>query len=191
MSNFSLEDIGINSTVAQNEFNITSEELYRTVENVKASVSSDAYFIDAEIYFSIAFTMLRNQMNEASNLNLIPHWINAMDNITTKYFDAFVCVSFLDCAHYSVSQLYEIFVLSYDNNMTEALLALSMLEHLLLNLTKDFSQSIPDVHDITTELQNHLNKLDKVNIFCSTPPSMKSPIQNQTLLEGDGFALLL
>lgn len=190
VSNFTLEDIGIDSYVAQNDFNITDDELHKTVQSAKANVSSDAYFIDAESYPTLASTMLEVQIDEVLDIPLIPHWINAMNNNMTEYFDSSVCVSFFDCTQYSVSQLYEILTLSNENNNTEALQALSVFENLFLNLTSDFSQKIPDIFYMTTELQNQLEELEKNNIFCSIPPTMQSLTQNQTVFKGEEIDLL-
>lgn len=190
VASFSMVDVGIDASVAQSEFNITQDELTRTLEEAKKNVSNDAYFADASAYSKLAASMLNDQINDAKNVNLIPHWIIAMENVTNEYFNSSECVSFLDCAHYSVSKLYEIFVFSPGNNMADIQDVLSVFESMFLNLTKDYAQMVPDVRNMTVTLQAHLDKIEQHNPYCNKPPVLLSPLQNQTLTEGDTFTLI-
>ena len=190
VSTFTMIDIGIDESVAINVFNITLDELANTINGAKANVSNDAYFADAAGYSNAASSMLKDQINEATNVNLIPHWINAMDNVTGEYFNSSECVSFLDCAHYSVAKLYEIFVFSHDSKAGDVLDALSMFESVLLNLTNDFTQTVPDVRNMTIELLDNLETMDKNNMYCAKPPVLVEPLQNQTRMEGETLTLV-
>lgn len=191
VSNLTLEEIGIDATVAENEFNITMDELNSTIETSKLNMSTDAYFSDTAAYSNAAFAMLNDQIKDAHKVNLIPHWISAMENVTTEYYNESVaCVSFLDCAHYSVSQLYEIFILSNDKVSSSAMDYISDFEDLFLKLTNDFSMSMPEVHNKVKQLQYLLDSLNKLNIFCSTPPVLNSPLQDQVLDQGQDLTLV-
>ncbi|XP_052782322.1 uncharacterized protein LOC128218696 isoform X2 [Mya arenaria] len=185
LENASLTELGIDPNVAEAEFNISRTKLTETIESAKANLTSDTYLSDVERFPGDAAAMLQNQTNDANSLEIVNYWVVAMENITSAHFSAATCVSFLDCAHYAVASLYEIVLSSTDlPNKNQSIQSISAFEDIFLILTNNYSVKILEVYDMSLGILDHLDAINKSNVFCSTPPTTMFPLKNQTVVAG-------
>lgn len=186
----SIEDLGIDSQVADTEFNISITELNKLIAEGKANLSSDEYLDNIKSFSDEAKHLLRDQTNAAENIPILNYWIVAMDNHTGDFFKTSSCALFLDCMSYAFSLLYEIYTESEVPNKLTCLDSISNLENIFLNLTANFSQSAIEINDLATELEKELHVLQSNNLFCSLPPTMNRPLLNQTLNTGQTLTIV-
>ncbi|WAR28399.1 LOW QUALITY PROTEIN: VGFR2-like protein, partial [Mya arenaria] len=185
LGNASLTDLGIDPNVAEAEFNISLTELTETIDSAKANLSSDSYLSDVERYSEDAAAMVQNQTDDANTIEIVNYWVVAMENVTSQYFSADVCVSFLDCAHYAVASLYEIVLPSADlPNKNQSMQSISAFEDIFLILTNNYSLKVLEVYEMSLGLLDHLGAINESNVFCSTPPTTMHPLENQTVVAG-------
>ena len=189
-ASLSLEKIGIDPAVAQNDFNISMDDLTSLLNAGKDNLTNNEYLNDIQSFTNDATDILRNQTDDANNVNIVNQWIVAMENTTTDYFDEELCASFLDCAHYGISVLYEMFTESDVVNRFEVLESVSNLEDAFLNLTSNFTHTFISVNSLVLEIEEHLEFIDTENVFCSTPPVMMAPLANKTILSGYPLVLV-
>ncbi|XP_052783146.1 uncharacterized protein LOC128219377 [Mya arenaria] len=183
LGNASLTDLGIDPNVAEAEFNISLTELTETIDSAKANLSSDSYLSDVERYSGDAAAMVQNQTDDANTVEIVNYWVVAMENVTSQYFSADACVSFLDCAHYAVASLYEI-VLPSTDLPNQSMQSISAFEDIFLILTNNYSLKVLDVYEMSLSLLDHLGAINESNVFCSTPPTTMHPLENQTVVAG-------
>ncbi|XP_052782319.1 uncharacterized protein LOC128218695 isoform X2 [Mya arenaria] len=191
LGNASLTDLGIDPNVAEAEFNISLTELTETIDSAKANLTSDTYLSDVERFSGDAAAMLQNQTDDANSLEMVNYWVVAMENVTSAHFSADTCVSFLDCAHYAVASLYEIVLPSTDiPYKNQSIQRISAFEDIFLTLTNNYSLKILEVYEMSLGLLDHLDAINKSNVFCSTSPTTMYPLENQTVVAGQTCLLI-
>ncbi|WAR07423.1 NCAM2-like protein [Mya arenaria] len=189
--NASLTDIGIDSTFAMTEFNISLTEITEAIDSAKEKLSSDFFLSDVERFSRDAASMLQNQTDDVNNIEIVSYWVIAMEDGISEYFSSDTCVSFLDCAHYAVASLYEIVMPSTDLlNKNDILESISAFEDIFLTLTSNDSLTILEVYEMSEGLMDHLGAINDANVFCSTPPASMYPLKNQTAVAGQTFHLV-
>ena len=187
--NLTVETVGIDLDVALNEFNLTHDDVMATLNSAKENISSDPLLSELGSMAKDAGSILQNQTENANKVMIVNHWLAAMENVSTDYFDNDTCVSFLDCAHYSVLRLYELFVETNITNTDISLTSISEFENAFLELVGNVSHTFQDTYLLSTELREQLDILQSANMFCSTPPVALAPLHNQTLMSGETLTL--
>lgn len=190
LQHMTLEDIGIDPVVAENDFNISLVELTETIELAKLNMSNNEYLFDIISSTYEVDDLVQNQTDDFNNLLLVNHWLDAMENITGDYFDSELCSSFLDCAQYGIFILYDTFTLSDLPDKEDILDRISDIEDAILKLASNDSESVVDVDFMAMELVDSLDALLESNVFCSTPPTLLSELQNKTIAAGQTLQLV-
>lgn len=188
--NLSMNEVGINPQATESEFNISLTELNDMFEEGKANLSNDEYLNDVRSFTYEAKEILKNQTEDANNVQILNQWVAGMDNLTTDFFDPELCALFLDCMNYAMTVLYELYIDSDIPTKQESLDSVSEFENIFLNLTSDFSLPIVDVNALAVELENKLILIESFNMFCLIPPTMMKPLENQTLGVGQILSMV-
>ncbi|XP_053378543.1 uncharacterized protein LOC128548152 [Mercenaria mercenaria] len=183
-SNFSIENIGVNSDAAFNEFNMSVEDIEGAIKEAKDNLTNDPSLSGIDGLSKEAKTFLINQTDDANSINLVNHWLLLVENSTSEYFPEESCISFLDCAHFAVYQLYGLFDAENVTDMSKSLKVISHFEDLFLELTGNASQTVVEVYDLTLAMTTTLKAINDYDVFCSEPPTMLSQIGNQNVTEG-------
>ena len=189
-SNMSLANIGVDPVIAKSKFNISEDELNTLIEHGLDNLTNDEYLNDIQSSIRTLKETLQNQTDDANNINIVNQWMLAMESMATEYFDNEVCVSFLDCAYYCISVLYEMFMESDFDNRLQFLDIISNLKNSFLSLTGNFSHTILDVNVFALELDGYLDHMQQKNVFCYTPPVMMEPFANKTIATGETLELV-
>ena len=189
-SNVSIDSIGINTDEAMSNFNMSVDDIDIALEEAKENLTNDPILSNVNNFTRDSNSLLRNQSEDITNINIISHWIVAMENITFEYFSNESCASFLDCAQIAVSQLYDLFE-EEENipNRNESLDAISTLEDSFLGLLDNSSYTVVEVYSRTIEMQETIDKIIDYDVFCSEPPTMLSQIGNYNVTEGSTLQL--
>ncbi|XP_053378542.1 uncharacterized protein LOC123527162 [Mercenaria mercenaria] len=183
-SNFSIENIGVNTDAALNDFNMSVEDIEGAMQEAKNNLTNDPLLSGIDGLSKEAKACLKNQIEDANNIKLVNHWLLVMENATSEYFNEESCISFLDCAHFAVYQLYGLFDAENVTNMSRSLKAISQFEDLFLELTGNASQTVVEVYDLTQAMITNLKEINDYDVFCSEPPKLLSQIANQSVTEG-------
>lgn len=188
-SNITIETIEIDLDVAVSDFNISADDVIATLQSAKEDALSNPLISQITATTKEAGSLLQNQTENANKIMIVNQWISAMNNISRSFFTEDTCVSFLDCAHYSVSRLYDLFVGININNTDFSLNSISEFENAFLELTGNVSHTIHDTFKLSVELGEQLDLLQSFNMFCSKPPGAMSPLKNQTVMSGGTLQL--
>ena len=127
-SNLSLKSIGISPMEALRDFNITKDDLELTLNNSKESLKSDSLLSEIQNISQILKRYIEESTEAAESVRILDQWFSAMENVALAYFDSDVCVSFLDCAHYSIAELLGLYYSEEFKNVSDIFYMLSSLE---------------------------------------------------------------
>ena len=116
-SNFSLNNSGINPTVAFREFNISQAQLEIALKNANETLKNDSLLSEIQSVSQISKIYIKASSKTVESIRMLDQWIAAMDNVTLEYYTSDVCVSFLDCAHYSIAELLGLYYAEEFNNV--------------------------------------------------------------------------
>lgn len=188
-SNITIETIEIDLDVALSDFNLSTDDVMETLQSAKEDALSNSLISQITATTKEAGSLLKNQTENANKIMIVNQWISAMNNISGVFFTEDTCVSFLDCAHYSVSRLYDLFVGINIKNTDFSLNSISEFENAFLELTGNVSHTIQDTFKLSVELSEQLDLLQSFNVFCSKPPGAMSPLKNQTVMRGGTLQL--
>ncbi|KAH3801285.1 hypothetical protein DPMN_154933 [Dreissena polymorpha] len=186
----SLYDIGVDINVAATEFNMSISDLELLLEEARKNISSDNQLVEIQEMSNVYSKVMTSQKNETSTMEITMFWVHIMDNISRDYYEESTCINFMDCMHYSITILYELFDGENITNMEQSLETISEIENLLLNITTEHKITSNEVFKIANNLNANLTLLKELNMFCSTPPVMQSQLQNQTGSTGTRITLL-
>ncbi|XP_060569041.1 uncharacterized protein LOC132727520 [Ruditapes philippinarum] len=188
-SNFSVDTVGINTDEAMSNFNISVDDINIVMQKTKENMTNDPLLLGIGNLTKEAKTVLKNQTKDANSVNIINHWIQAMENATFEYFTNDSCVSFLDCAHFAVSQMYGLFDAENVPNMSQSLDAISRFEDNILDLLGNTTYTIIEVYNLTAEIQRTLDEINNYDVFCSEPPKLLSQLGNYNVTKGSTLQL--
>ena len=189
-SNFSVENIGINTDAAMSHFNMTVDDIDMAMQEAKGNLTNDPLLSGINDLTNDAKNILQNQTENVNNINIINQWLLAMENVSFEYFSKDDCVSFLDCAHFAVFQLYGLFDAENITNMSGSLNAISRFEDAILDLTGNTSVTVVEVYSRATEMQRTIDEIQNNDLFCSKAPTMlSSQIGNHNVTEGSTLKL--
>ena len=183
-SNFSLENSGISPEVAVRDFNISRDDLELALLNANESLKTDSLLSEIHNISQISKGYMKESTKAAESVRILDQWISAMENVTSDYFDSDVCVSFLDCAHYSIAELLDLYYAEEFNNVSDIFYLLSSLEDTFLELISNSSHPIQIVYNLSDTIHTQLDSLENMNPYCSIPPTIMSPLSNQTVTVG-------
>ncbi|XP_052276404.1 uncharacterized protein LOC127875391 [Dreissena polymorpha] len=189
-ANFSIDSIGIDPDVAENEFNLSISTLSETVEYVRGNLSTNPFLTNIRSLANEATAFMDTQIHSANKILIVNQWIAAMNNVTNEYFDNDTCVSYLDCAHHSVAALYESFTAVNVTNQTDSLQSISEFEDEFLRLVGNGSHTIVDVDIMAASLIAWLDKIQGYNVFCSKAPEKIASLRNQSVSTGSVVSLV-
>lgn len=189
-SNITIETIEIDLDVALSDFNISADDVMATLQSARENAQSNPLISQITSTTKEAGSLLKNQTANANKIMIVNQWISAMNNISGSFYTEDTCVSFLDCAHYSVSRLYDLFVGVNKKNTDLNLNSISEFENAFLELTGNVSHTIQDTFKLSVELSEQLDLLQSFNMFCSKPPGAMSPLKNQTVMSGGTLQLI-
>ncbi|KAH3844592.1 uncharacterized protein LOC127872819 [Dreissena polymorpha] len=189
-ANFSIDSIGIDPDVAENEFNLSISTLSETVEYVRGNLSTNPLLNNVESLANEATTFMDTQIHSSNKILIVNQWVAAMNNVSSEYFDNDTCVSYLDCAHYSVSALYESFTAVNVTNQTDSLQSISKFEDEFLRLVGNGSHTIMDVDTMAAILISWLEKIQSYNVFCSKAPERIESLRNQSVSIGSVVSIV-
>ncbi|WAR31609.1 HMCN1-like protein, partial [Mya arenaria] len=189
-SNISVESMGIDPDIALNEFNISISDLHESIESTKANFSTDPLLSNIDAFANEAGSFLHNQTESTNKILIVNQWINAMNNLSSQYYDVDVCVSFLDCSHYAITLMYELYMAENITNQDESLASLSEFEDIFLLLTGNGSHTINDVHILTSDILDELEIIKTLNMFCSEAPGIIDFYPNISAVQGEKIILI-
>ncbi|KAH3737316.1 hypothetical protein DPMN_043899 [Dreissena polymorpha] len=189
-NNLSFASIGIDPTVAQDEFNISMATLEDTIEGARGNLSYDPLLTNIVAFADESRKFLEDKVGSVNNIMSLNLWIAAMNDVTKEYFHNDTCVSFLDCAHYAVAVLYQQFVAVNVINQSESTDTISEFEDTFLLLVGNNSHTIQDLDSMATSLILTLQRMREHDVFCSKPPEMVEPLRNQTAKSGTDISLI-
>ncbi|CAC5419911.1 unnamed protein product [Mytilus coruscus] len=190
IDNMTLETSGISEEYAQSDYNLTAEELNIVLEEVKTNMLDDPVISEIANVTEVAHDMINSGMDEANSLPIINSWLFEMENFTVEYFDTNDCFGFQDCLQHTFSVLYDQFA---DISIEKTELSRNItveIEDVFVKLILNDSLSTVDIYQITSHLNVNLIELSEANMFCSSPPTFDSVLQNQTFLSGDKLSLV-
>ena len=183
-SNFTLENSGIDSDVAIRDFNISNHDLNNALANANNSLKNDSLLSEIHNTSQLAKIYLKESTKTAESIRILDQWVAAMDNVTSDYFENDVCVSFLDCAHYSMAELLDLYYSEEFDNVSEIFYLLSSIEDTFLELIGNSSHPIETVYNLSDTIRTQLGDLEDMNPYCSVPPIILSQLTNQTVALG-------
>ena len=183
-SNFSLESSGVSPEVAIRDFNISRADLDLALANANESLKNDSLLSEIHNISRISKGYLKESTKAAESIRILDQWVAAMENVTSDYFDSDVCVSFLDCAHYSIAELLDLYYAEEFDNVSDIFYLLSSLEDTFLELISNSSHPIQTVYNLSDNIRTQLDSLEDMNPYCSIPPTILSPLSNQTVTAG-------
>lgn len=191
-SDMTFKEIGIDPRVAENEFNMSIDQLQSILNKGKENLSMYVYVNDIDATYADAKEVSYNQVDEVNNANVVNEWIVAMENHTTDYFEPDICVSFLDCVYYSIYLLYDMYM-DIESNMSlknGSLHKISEFKNMFLNLTSNVTVAFYVAKDLAGKLNDLLRSIEALNMFCSTPPQILDFLVNKTLKTGQTLTLV-
>ncbi|KAH3844551.1 hypothetical protein DPMN_086810 [Dreissena polymorpha] len=189
-ANFSIDSIGIDPDVAENEFNLSISTLSETVEYVRGNLSTNPFLTNIRSLANEATAFEDTQIHSANKILIVNQWIAAMNNVSNEYFDNDTCVSYLDCAHYSVAALYESFTAVNVTNQTDSLQSISEFEDEFLRLVGNGSHTIVDVDIMAASLIAWLDKIQGYNVVCFKAPEKIASLRTQSVSTGSVVSLV-
>ena len=183
-SNFTLENSGINPDVAIRDFNISNDDLDLALANANETLKNDSLLTEIHNTSQLAKSYLKESTKTAESIRILDQWIVAMENATSDYFENDVCVSFLDCAHYSIAELLDLYYSEEFDNVSEIFYLLSSIEDTFLELIGNSSHPIETLYNLSDTIRTQLGDLEDMNPYCSVPPIILSQLTNQTVALG-------
>ncbi|WAR21145.1 FBLN5-like protein [Mya arenaria] len=180
VNNASLQDLTINQTVAEEQFNISSSEVKSIIKDSNAVRDATVLFTNTTEYNK----HIESEMESANNFQVVSRWLLVMNDLASKYFSSKTCVTFSDCTHYSITLLYELFIESNVANKSSSLKCISNFEERFLELVGNKTQNIQDVHEHTQYLVNLLDDMHESDAFCSKPPERLTKLRSQKVFVG-------
>ncbi|XP_052767953.1 uncharacterized protein LOC128208430 [Mya arenaria] len=188
--NITAENLNISLSVANEEFSITEPMLHDIIAQTKENMSTDPFLTNLTEFTADAKSILYNQTKDSNDIIIVTHWITVMNNNTNEYFDLDEsCVDFLDCFHFSIAGLYEMFIASDIRNQTESLESISQLENNFLQLVGNSAVTIERVNHLIESIVMNLENIFELNAFCSKAPEVLAPLRNHTLEIGQNHSL--
>lgn len=183
-SNFSLENSGIDPEVAMRDYNISLDELNNVMGDVNASLRNDSLLSEVQQISEMSKSHMKESSRVVDSIRVTDQWVLAMENVTIEYFEEDVCVSFLDCAHYSITELLDLYYAEDFENVSEIFDLLSSIEDTFLELISNSSHPIRTVYNLSAAIGKTLTTLEEMNPYCSTPPTILTPLENKTAAAG-------
>ncbi|XP_052786719.1 uncharacterized protein LOC128222017 [Mya arenaria] len=188
--NFTVENIGVNLDVAMAEFNISAQDVFDKINASKSELTDDPLLSAIDSFANEASVVLKDQVNAMNNIMVVTSWIAAMNNISEGFFEKDRCVSFMDCAHYTVSEMYNLHVACNMTHTGQSLQMISEFEDVFLHLTGNASHTTDDVYSMAMTAIGILEEINSLNVFCSQAPEVVQYLQNQTISEGSALFLV-
>ena len=182
--NFTVENTGINLEVAMKDYNLTGDDINSALADANSSLKDDPLLRETASAANISKDLMKNSTSSLTNIRITDQWLLAMNNVTGDYFDRGTCVSFLDCAHYSMAELLDVYYAEDFDNISDIVSTLSSIEDTFLLLVGNSSLTIQSVYNLSKTIGNLLEHLNEMNPLCSSPPVFLSPLQNQTVTRG-------
>ena len=184
-SNFTLANTGIDPHVALRDFNISTADLDLALANANASLKNDSLLTEIHNTSQLSKSYLKESTKTAESIRILDQWISAMENVTTDYFENDICVSFLDCVHYSMAELLDLYYSEDFDNVSDIFTILSSVEDTFLELVGNSSHPVQTVYNLSDTIRTQLAELQDMNPYCSVPPTILSQLTNQTVASGD------
>lgn len=182
--NFSLESSGINPEAAMSNFNLSREDLHAALTNANDTLKNDSLLSEIQNMSEISKMHLEKSSESANSIRILDQWVIAMENATSQYFENDTCVSFLDCAHYCIAELLDLYYAEEFDNISGLFLVLSSIEDTFLELISNSTHPISTVYNLSDTIRIQLNTLENMNPYCSIPPTVLSPLTNRTVASG-------
>lgn len=179
-----IEKLGIDVSKAQDEFGINRKVIIDTLDDAKIHASDSMMISEIKKSSNEINPLIRKQIENANKFMVVSQWISAMNNLTEAFFDKETCVSFIDCAHHSITILYEQFGGFVTKRKNIHLSSISKFEDTFLSLISNFSHTIEDAAELADKLDLRLNYLKEATLFCSKPPLALSPLKSQIIQYG-------
>lgn len=187
--NITVESAGINRDNAAADYNMTEEDLERTIMETKDAVANDSMMAEIKSAANELLMTVNAETNTVESIDYMTIWFTHMKNITINYFKESDCVGFVDCIFHSISSLYELYEYETADNVTEIRDIIADLEEVLINTFQNKTTTILGAANVTKYVLEKLNRMADTNIYCSEPPRFISRLRNRTVILGSDLTI--
>ena len=182
-ANFTAENLGINVSYAHH-YNLTGDEIEKALVGAKPTLDNDQHLAELRNMSTFAKEMTNIEVMNMDLGGITETWMLALENITQLHFNDSECADFRDCVLFSISTMYDIYAVGDNANMSTIRIILTDLEDSILDIVGNSSFNVYGIHNATTQIRGDLQLVEDMNIFCTEPPEMVSPIRNVTTVWG-------
>ncbi|XP_064612925.1 uncharacterized protein LOC135476735 isoform X2 [Liolophura sinensis] len=187
--NISVNDSEVDYTVAEEDFNVTREQVVNVLNSVNAKMQDNDLVKESKSATDYVIQGNEEALNSFASAEILPLWRERMENITLELLSTDECSGFYDCVVWSFGEIYQLVDSVDPQLLPRAQQDLPALEEHFYSLFENDTKSFTELVDITTEILNELELLRADEIFCGTVPEITKGPRNVTVRSGESVTL--
>ena len=188
-NNMTLQGAGVDADVAMQDYNITQTELEQILNASKAEAMNDLLVKEIVSMIELSSESTNEELAGAESVQILNHWLTAMENTTNDYFNDSECVRFRDCVHHSIALLYDLYTEEDLPEIETIKSTITSLEDYILDVFQNASSSISETFNASASIMKDIQFLADSNLFCSSAPVFVTTLENFTATVGSDVVM--